>query len=109
MRPRAAVTAGGMARKRGLSCSTTLPRGGDPTGPTSTVMFSHGRTIAADHLVALVSDAVEHSAATMTRDAGTRMPAEWLATQQEIDQRIAAALLGAAEAFACGAWMHGSG
>jgi hypothetical protein len=66
-------------------------------------MHSHGRAIAADHLVALLSDAVEHSSATIYQDSTVRHPDDGWPTQAEIDERIAAALTGAAEAFACGA------
>ena len=74
-----------------------------PDRPDLDLMYSHGRAIAAEHLVCLLSDAVEHSAATLYRDASTRLPDDGWAGQDELEERIAAALLGAAGAFACGA------
>jgi hypothetical protein len=66
-------------------------------------MRSQGHASVVDGLVDLFCDAMAHFAATLHRDASTRHPADGLATQGEIDQRIAAACRGAADAFAAAA------
>lgn len=74
-----------------------------PDRPDLELLFHHGLAIAEDHLVDLLADAVTHAAATLYRDATTRLPEDGFASQAELDERIAAALQGAASAFAYGA------
>lgn len=78
------------------------PRWG-PDRPDLDLLYTHGRAIAEDHLVDLLADAVTHAAATLYRDGTTRHPGDGLAGQRAIDERISAALLGAAGAFSCAA------
>lgn len=74
-----------------------------PDRPDLDLMYSHGLAIGEDHLTGLLSDAVEHTAALLYRDGTTRHPHDGLATQREVQERIAAALHGAASAFTCAA------
>jgi hypothetical protein len=67
------------------------------------LLYGHGRAIAEDHLIPLLADAVEHAAALLYRDATTRLPEDGMATRKEVEERIGAALLGAASALACAA------
>lgn len=71
--------------------------------PDLELLFHHGMALAEDHLVDLVVDCVLHAAATLDRDARTRLPDDPLAPQHDIDRRTAAACYGVAEAFGCAA------
>jgi hypothetical protein len=71
--------------------------------PDLRLMFSHGDTVAEDSLIDLFGDAVRFYAATLHHDASYREPDGPFAPAADVNNRIAAAMLGAGEAFTAAA------
>ena len=71
--------------------------------PDLELLFRHGMALAEDRIVDLFVDAVLYAAATLDRNARTRMLDDPLAPQHDVDRRTAAACYGVAEALACAA------
>jgi hypothetical protein len=68
--------------------------------PDLDVMYRQGEWLAEDALVDLVSDAVRYYAVVLRDDGSIRDLAEGLSADDDLDDRIGAALLGCGAAFA---------